>query len=257
MITFCADIRSAKAVSDDAITTSSVGIPIRLQLAPEFDGLAKTLVFRAGSVEADRVLVGDTTESTVPVDVLTEAGQILYVGVYAADAQDGTIVIPTVWSSVGSIKLGTVPSGVDPSDPEPSWVAQVQAAASKAVEDSAEAVETAEDANEIAHGAADTANAAYEAAVSAQDSAQASAQAAAQSARDASDSAYAASENAAAARSSELDAEDAAERAEQAAGTSGYMDIEIDENGHLIYTRTDAVDVDFELDNGHLIMEVT
>lgn len=250
MITFCADIRSANAVSDDAITTSSVGIPIRLQLAPEFSGLAKTLVFRAGTTEADRVLIGDASESTVPVDVLTEAGQILYVGVYAADAQDGTIVIPTVWASVGSIKLGTVPSGVDPSDPEPSWVAQVQAAASKAVEDSAEALETAGNAK-------DRADEAYEAAVRAQDSAQASAQAAAQSAQDASDSAYAASESAAAARSSELNAEDAAERAEQAAGTSGYMDVEIDESGHLIYTRTDAVDVDFSLDdNGHLIMEV-
>lgn len=251
MITFTADIRSAKAVSDDAITTSSVGIPIQLQLAPEFDGLAKTLVFRAGSVEADRVLVGDATESTVPVNVLTSAclGLPLFVGIYAADAVDGSIIIPTVWASAGPIKLGTVPSGVDPSDPEPSWVAQVQAIASEAIQDAEAAVQTAGNAK-------DTADAAYEAAVSAQDSAQASAQAAAQSARDASDSAYAASESAAAARSSELDAEDAAERAEQAAGTSGYMGIEIDESGHLIYTRTDAVDVDFELDNGHLIMEV-
>lgn len=46
-----------------------------------------------------------------------------------------------------------------------------------------------------------------------------------------------------------------ADRAEQAATNAGYLDVEIDENGHLIYTRTDAVDVDFELDNGHLIME--
>ena len=67
MITFCADIRSAKAVSDDAITTSSVGIPIRLQLAPEFSGLAKTLVFRAGShlslgtfIHAGRIRLGQT-----------------------------------------------------------------------------------------------------------------------------------------------------------------------------------------------------
>ena len=60
-----------------------------------------------------------------------------------------------------------------------------------------------------------------------------------------------------AAQTAQGKAEDAAERAEQAAGTSGYLEIEIDENGHLIYTRTDAVDVDFELDNnGHLIMEV-
>ena len=46
-----------------------------------------------------------------------------------------------------------------------------------------------------------------------------------------------------------------AERAEQAASTAGYLDVEI-VDGRLIYTRTDAVDVDFVLDNGRLIMEV-
>lgn len=45
-----------------------------------------------------------------------------------------------------------------------------------------------------------------------------------------------------------------ANRAEQAANTAGFMEVEI-VNGHLIYTKTDAVDVDFYLDDGHLIME--
>lgn len=52
----------------------------------------------------------------------------------------------------------------------------------------------------------------------------------------------------------EQTAEDAA-RAEQAASTAGYLDVEI-VDGRLIYTRTDAVDVDFALNNGRLIMEV-
>lgn len=51
-------------------------------------------------------------------------------------------------------------------------------------------------------------------------------------------------------------AEDAADRAEQAANSAGYVDFYIDEDGHLIYTKTDAVDVDFALVNGHLVMEV-
>ena len=50
------------------------------------------------------------------------------------------------------------------------------------------------------------------------------------------------------------EAVEAADRAEQAANTAGYMDIDI-VDGHLIYTRTFAVDVDFELSNGHLLME--
>ncbi len=51
-------------------------------------------------------------------------------------------------------------------------------------------------------------------------------------------------------------AETSAERAEQAANNAGYMEFEINEDGHLIYTRTDAVDVDFSLIDGHLVMEV-
>ena len=45
-----------------------------------------------------------------------------------------------------------------------------------------------------------------------------------------------------------------ADRAEQAANNAGYLDVEI-VDGRLIYTRTDAVDVDFALNNGRLIME--
>lgn len=45
-----------------------------------------------------------------------------------------------------------------------------------------------------------------------------------------------------------------ADRAEQAAAKAGYLDVEI-VDGRLIYTRTDAVDVNFTLDDGHLIME--
>lgn len=58
------------------------------------------------------------------------------------------------------------------------------------------------------------------------------------------------------AKESEQNAETSAERAEQAATNAGYMFIEMDGNGHLIYTRTDAVDVTFNLNSvGHLILE--
>ena len=50
-------------------------------------------------------------------------------------------------------------------------------------------------------------------------------------------------------------AEDAADRAEQAAGASGYMFFEIDEDGHLVYARTDTVTADFDIDeDGHLVL---
>jgi hypothetical protein len=82
-----------------------------------------------------------------------------------------------------------------------------------------------------------------------------------QSATDASQSALQASASAgtagAAATSASASAASAyadAERAEQAANNAGYLDVEI-VDGRLIYTRTDAVDVDFALNNGRLIME--
>ena len=49
--------------------------------------------------------------------------------------------------------------------------------------------------------------------------------------------------------------EAAADRAEQAANAAGYVSFEINEDGDLIYTRTENVDIDFALDeNGDLIM---
>ena len=45
----------------------------------------------------------------------------------------------------------------------------------------------------------------------------------------------------------------AAERAEQAATTAGFMDFFIDDNGDLIYERTENLDIEFELDEGRLI----
>ena len=47
-----------------------------------------------------------------------------------------------------------------------------------------------------------------------------------------------------------------AERAEQAAATAGWADFDINESGHLIYTKTDNLETEFSLtDNGRL--EVT
>lgn len=67
-------------------------------------------------------------------------------------------------------------------------------------------------------------------------------------------SATAAANSASAASASATSAYNDAERAEQAAATAGYLDVEI-VDGDLIYTRTDAVDVDFELVEGNLVME--
>lgn len=129
MIKFFARGRCAQALADNPVTTGSVGTPVQFFFSPDWDSLQKIAVFRAGDAAVDVALTGDTT--TVPADVLTTAGLPLMIGVYGA-ATDGTVVIPTVWAKAAMIKAGTAPSGVDPSEPTPSWVAQVQQIAADA-----------------------------------------------------------------------------------------------------------------------------
>lgn len=52
------------------------------------------------------------------------------------------------------------------------------------------------------------------------------------------------------------DAEESANRAEQTAAQNGYVKFYIDENGHLIYIRTDNVEgIDFSLKEGRLMLQ--
>ena len=113
------------------------------------------------------------------------------------------------------------------------------------------------DADASAQSASADADRAEEAKTDAQNfatQAEQSATSASQSASQASASASTASAAATSASASAASAYADAERAEQAASTAGYLDVEI-VDGRLIYTRTDAVDVDFALNNGRLIME--
>ena len=134
-----------------------------------------------------------------------------------------------------------------PTPTEQSVIDQTIAALNDAVES------TAADAEQAASDAA-RAEAARTAAETAANSAEASATAAAQSEANATGSASTATAAATSASASAASAATNADRAEQAANTAGYLDVEI-VDGRLIYTRTDAVDVDFSLNNGRLIME--
>ena len=45
-----------------------------------------------------------------------------------------------------------------------------------------------------------------------------------------------------------------ADRAEQGAATAGYMFFELDDRGHVLYTRTPNTQVDFDIVNGRLVV---
>lgn len=141
-----------------------------------------------------------------------------------------------------------------PTPEEQSVIDQAIGALNEAVAQTAQDVI---DADASAQSASADAERAEEARTDAQNfatQAEQSATSASQSASQASASAGTASAAATSASASAASAYADAERAEQAASTAGYLDVEI-VNGRLIYTRTDAVDVDFTLNNGRLIME--
>ena len=129
-------------------------------------------------------------------------------------------------------------------------ISALNTAVAKTAQDVLDADASAQSAAESAENAAQSASQAAESA----SQASASATHAAQSAQQAGASAGTASAAATSASASAASAYTDAERAEQAANNAGYLDVKI-VNGRLIYTRTDAVDVDFALNNGRLIME--
>lgn len=132
MITITANARDATYVSDDLITSGSVGIPAKFVLSEDFDGLSNVAVFVGSGVSLD-VALPSNGECVVPHEVVAQPGGYLRIGVYGRNAE-GTIVIPTVWAMERMILQGTTPSEVDPSEPTPDWTAQVQQMATEALE---------------------------------------------------------------------------------------------------------------------------
>lgn len=149
----------------------------------------------------------------------------------------------------------------EPTPEQASTIDQAIAALNEAVEQTAQDVIDADASAQSAKDDADRAERARDDAQTYANNAQTSASqanaSATASANFASASAQSASQaqaNAEAASTFASNAHQDAERTEQAANNAGFMDVYI-VNGRLIYTRTDAVDADFSLSNGRLIME--
>ena len=139
------------------------------------------------------------------------------------------------------------PTDLEPTPVQQDAIAEALVALNNAIVRTDASADAAAESAESAQASATTA-------VESAQSAQASATSAGASADSASQSATSAQQSATSASQSASSASRDADRAEQAAAESGYMDVEI-VNGRLIYTRTDNVNVDFGLVDGHLVME--
>ena len=207
-----------------------------------------------------KTVIGDSTGVDIPDEMLLDGGDIRFWIYLHASEDDGE----TVYKCIIPVIPRARPTHETPTPVQQSEITQAIAALDAAVAqtaqdviDTGQAKTDAQAAKQAAETAQSGAEDAEREAKAARDQAITAESNAAESARQAAGSAQTAAQQAGESAASAEDSERSAERAEQAAANAGFMWVEMDENGHLIYTRTDAVDVDLELDeDGHLIMEV-
>ena len=109
----------ANAGAPIKIPMGIIGAEVVIRFSQEWDGLTKTVVFRAGDVTKDVLNVQDTV--VIPAECAQVVGTALDVGVYGTDADD-LVAIPTLWATLGTVYDATDPSGDTSTDPSlPIW----------------------------------------------------------------------------------------------------------------------------------------
>ncbi len=118
-ISITVNLNNAYAKCNSLLTSGTVGAICRFDFSQDWDNLSKTAVFVAGGVQRDAILIDD--ECVIPWEVLEYRGYHLRIGVYGTNAA-GTLVIPTVYASCGTIVAGADPNGDESTDPTlPVW----------------------------------------------------------------------------------------------------------------------------------------
>lgn len=98
----------------ETITSGAVNVFFcQFTFDENWDGLDRTAIFVAGSVSVS-LLLDSTNSCAIPWEVLQYANRTLMVGVYGTTGE--TLVLPTIWASLGTIQPGAVlsPSAQDP-----------------------------------------------------------------------------------------------------------------------------------------------
>ena len=107
----------AKATKEGLLTCGMVGVPVTFVFDEHWEGLNIIPVFNCGEITKDNVLVNNRT--TIPYEVLQNAGKDLRIGAEGR-SEDGRLVIPTVWVSVGYVQDGAKATGDIGLEPTPS-----------------------------------------------------------------------------------------------------------------------------------------
>lgn len=109
MFSLRAEKNVLNVLAREPITSGSVNVyDVAFQFSSDWEGLERTAVFRAGGV-SHSVSPGESGLCQIPWEVLQAAGVWLYAGV--CGTRDQTVVLPTIWASLGIILEGTPPVG--------------------------------------------------------------------------------------------------------------------------------------------------
>jgi len=127
--------RRAVVGSKEPITTSSAGIQVQFTFSEDWDGLSRFAIFRNGEdMNKIPVALPNSNLVTIPAQSCAEEyiDEPLFVGVYGSDGV-GTVIIPTVWASLGVLREGAVTTDIImPAEPTPDMWAQILAIANEA-----------------------------------------------------------------------------------------------------------------------------
>lgn len=108
MFYLSADKCKLSVLQKGIITSGSVNVfDVKFQFDSDWEGMEQRIaVFRVGSVRVS-VVLDDTNQCKVPWECLREndIGKELQIGVYGMIGE--TVILPTVWASLGNIKEGT------------------------------------------------------------------------------------------------------------------------------------------------------
>lgn len=100
----------------EPVTSGSVNVyPVRFEFSPDWVGLTRTAVFKAGT-ESRSVLLDYANVCEVPWEVLVKPNVQLQAGIYGT--LNGNVVLPTIWASLGVILEG-VTTGESAQPPTP------------------------------------------------------------------------------------------------------------------------------------------
>ena len=132
----CQVSKAAITVAQSVLLTSGMvqAVQVRFCFSPEWEGLTRTAVFRAGQVSVS-CLLDEENCCTVPWECLQTAGTHLMAGVYGTRAQE--MVLPTVECSLGLICTGAQPAENTPQEPTPTLVQQLFTTAEAAAQTAA------------------------------------------------------------------------------------------------------------------------